>query len=191
MPANAPRVVDRVRRAAGVWHLLRPGPQLGAFGMWRVVSDGRARVRRDLAGAVSRGRRRPVPVGEWAFDVVVEAPPATASTPRLPCSWSSANFRRPRAFRERGGRSERGAPGGGAVPAVNDYANYADMTGFRSHGKYHYKLFSAANLGEYYVAVFNNDVYLQEGDIHYLGAEPSPSPNGPIGCARELQLSKG
>ena len=73
-----------------------------------------------------------------------------------------------------------GAPGGGAVPAVNDYANYADMTGFRSRENYHYKLFSAANLGEYYVAVFNNDVYLQEEATFTITVRmqlPPASPN--------------
>ena len=63
---------------------------------------------------------------------------------------------------------------------MNDYANYADMTGFRSRENYHYKLFSAANLGEYYVAVFNNDVYLQEEATFTITVRmqlPPASPN--------------
>ena len=42
---------------------------------------------------IGRSQTATVPVGEWAFfDVVVEAPPATVSTPRLPCSWSSGEL---------------------------------------------------------------------------------------------------
>ena len=81
------------------------------------------------------------------------------------------------------------------LPAVNDYANYADMTGFRSRENYHYKLFSAANLGEY-VAVFNNDVYLQEEATFTITVRMQLLPrvlagDSPVAVPRELQLSKG
>ena len=131
---------------------------------------------------VGRSQTATVPVGEWAFfDVVVQAPPVYGLDPEIAML---VELRRtsgdPVLFVKEVDDPSSGAPGGGAVPAVNDYANYADMTGFRSRVNYHYKLFSAANLGEYYVAVLNNDVYLQEEATFTITVRtqlPPASPN--------------
>ncbi len=53
-------------------------------------------------------------------------------------------------------------PSTGTTPWVGDYANFADADGFRSRLNYHYLMLANAQLGRYYVAVFNNDVYLTE-----------------------------
>lgn len=50
----------------------------------------------------------------------------------------------------------------GTTPWVGDYANYADADGFRSRLNYHHLMLADARVGRYYVAVFNNDVYLQQ-----------------------------
>jgi len=53
-------------------------------------------------------------------------------------------------------------PRTGAVPSVSDYAQFADTQGFRTRINYHSILLSDAKPGKYYIAVFNNNVYLQK-----------------------------
>ena len=53
-------------------------------------------------------------------------------------------------------------PRTGAVPSVSDYAQFADTEGFRTRVNYHSILLSDAKPGKYYIAVFNNNVYIQQ-----------------------------
>ena len=59
-------------------------------------------------------------------------------------------------------------PSAGTTPWVGDYANFADADGFRARLNYHYLMLADARLGRYYVAVFNNDVYLKERKVAHV-----------------------
>jgi len=50
----------------------------------------------------------------------------------------------------------------GGLPTVFDYREFADTNSFRSRLNYHYRLLENVRAGKYYIAVFNNDVYIQE-----------------------------
>ena len=96
-------------------------------------------------------------IGDWTyyeFDVVL--PPQYASNTKIVLL---AELRRgagdPVLFVKK-------VPAAGAVPSVSDYAAYADTEGFRTRVNYHYRLLDDAKPGKYYIAVFNNNVYLQE-----------------------------
>ena len=62
---------------------------------------------------------------------------------------------------------------GGAMPWVGDYAQFADTNGFRMRLNYHYISLNPANVGKFYVAVFNNDVYLRDSAVVSLSAKTS------------------
>eukprot|EP00740_Mantoniella_antarctica_P009749 CAMPEP_0181386778 /NCGR_PEP_ID=MMETSP1106-20121128/23335_1 /TAXON_ID=81844 /ORGANISM="Mantoniella antarctica, Strain SL-175" /LENGTH=921 /DNA_ID=CAMNT_0023507049 /DNA_START=232 /DNA_END=2997 /DNA_ORIENTATION=+ len=67
----------------------------------------------------------------------------------------------------------------GGVPAVSDYADFADTEGFRSRVNYHFRLLENVVPGRYYVAVFNNDVYIESAAQFTLTARYSlPSITG-------------
>ena len=51
---------------------------------------------------------------------------------------------------------------------MGDYANFADADGFRARLNYHYLTLADARIGRYYVAVFNNDVYLNERKVAHV-----------------------
>ena len=59
-------------------------------------------------------------------------------------------------------------PSAGTTPWVGDYANFADADGFRARLNYHYLTLADARIGRYYVAVFNNDVYLKERKVAHV-----------------------
>lgn len=84
----------------------------------------------------------------------------------------------------------------GGVPAVSDYSNFADTEGFRSRVNYHYRLLENALPGRYYVAVFNNDVYIQNDATFSVTARLSlPSISGrdagPPLCAANCSSPQG
>lgn len=79
----------------------------------------------------------------------------------------------------------------GGVPTVFDYQKFADTDSFRSRLNYHYRLINAKP-GTYYIAVFNNDVYIKENARYEVRvtkalptkASPGLSPAGlcPANC---------
>jgi hypothetical protein len=84
----------------------------------------------------------------------------------------------------------------GGVPSVSDYDNFADTEGFRSRVNYHYRLLEDALPGQYYIAVFNNDVYIQDQAHFTVSARVSaPSYRGlPAGeplCAANCSSPQG
>ena len=83
-------------------------------------------------------------------------------------------------------------PSAGAVPSIDDYDAYADTEGFRTRVNYHYRLLDDAKPGKYYIAVFNNNVYLQEKAMYDVevtvalpevpGVLPADPPLCPADC---------
>jgi len=75
----------------------------------------------------------------------------------------------------------------GGVPTVSDYKEFADSDGFRSRSNYHYRLLTNIGAGTYYVAVFNNDIYLRETATYRIRVQVSPSraesPLCPLNCS--------
>jgi hypothetical protein len=65
----------------------------------------------------------------------------------------------------------------GGLPTVADYTLFADSEAFRSRLNYHHRQLGEVDMagvesgvakGTYYVAVFNNDIYLQEQAAYTL-----------------------
>ena len=89
---------------------------------------------------------------------------------------------------------------GGSVPWVGDYAAFADSDGFRMRVNYHYISLTSAQVGRYYVAVFNNDVYLRDGAEVTLSAKTAFAAGGnaladdplcPMACGGNDDPSRG
>ena len=131
--------------------------------------------------------------GEWAYFYVDVAAPGSAASGANPAAALLVEMRRdggdPVLFVKRAdGSDETGETGGsgdggwyaegaddawqtpsaGTTPWVGDYANFADADGFRARLNYHYLMLADARLGRYYVAVFNNDVYLKERKVAHV-----------------------
>ncbi|KAK3239359.1 hypothetical protein CYMTET_50719 [Cymbomonas tetramitiformis] len=74
----------------------------------------------------------------------------------------------------------------GGVPTVFDYQQFADIDAFRSRHNYHHRLLEDVTPGTYLVAVFNNDIYLQETAMYTLTAfatEPALGGLCPKNCS--------
>lgn len=59
---------------------------------------------------------------------------------------------------------------------MSDYKEFADSDGFRSRSNYHYRLLTNIGAGTYYVAVFNNDIYLRETATYSIRVTPICTP---------------
>lgn len=49
----------------------------------------------------------------------------------------------------------------GGVPAVQDYAEFADVDSFQQRLDYHYILDTNVLAGRYYIGVYNNNAYFK------------------------------
>eukprot|EP00227_Mantoniella_beaufortii_P000398 CAMPEP_0197606370 /NCGR_PEP_ID=MMETSP1326-20131121/44909_1 /TAXON_ID=1155430 /ORGANISM="Genus nov. species nov., Strain RCC2288" /LENGTH=748 /DNA_ID=CAMNT_0043174275 /DNA_START=271 /DNA_END=2514 /DNA_ORIENTATION=- len=135
-----------------------------------------------------------IPVGEWSyyqFEVKSEGGGAGPVTMLVELNRRGGD---PVLFVKKVDETDGGIRGG--VPSVSDYGKFADTEGFRSRVNYHYRLLENALPGRYYVAVFNNDVYIQEEATFTVSARVSaPSyqgrPAGPPLCAANCSAPQG
>ena len=136
-----------------------------------------------------------IPVGEWIYyDFEVPHPAdrsVAAVTMLVELNRASGD---PVLFVKRVDDVTGGVKGG--VPAVSDFGAFADTEGFKSRVNYHHRMLQNAVPGKrYYVAVFNNDVYIQNEAKFTVTARVSlPGASGraaepllcPANCSAEL-----
>ena len=141
--------------------------------------------------------RAEIPVGEWAYyDFEVPDPgPMTSELPTLLVELDRTAGD-PVLFVKRVNDDAKGSSVKGGVPAVSDYEAYGDSEGFRSRSNYHHRMIAQAEPGRYYVAVFNNDVYIQNSAVFAVTYRVSLPPaegreRGPPLCTANCSAPNG